>query len=135
MAGTLLRFTGAMRGLRISWFTVGIQPSFVSIPRLEPEGHSRAVSPDANSGQKPLFTVLPEQNAEEADDRFVHAGLSKSLVKRTLFETNSRACRSERRCLTSAQTRRVLQRSPESVNPEGRRFCAVSTHDSHAWAG
>src|SRR5262245_5668071 len=99
MAGTLLRFTGAMRGLRISWFTVGIQPSFVSIPK--PEGHSRAVPPDANSGHKPLRTVLPEQKAEEADDRFVHAGLSKSLVKRTLFETNSRACRSERRCLTS----------------------------------
>jgi hypothetical protein len=34
--------------LRISWFTVGIQPSFVSIP--EPEGPSRAGSSDAISG-------------------------------------------------------------------------------------
>jgi hypothetical protein len=54
MAGTLLRFTGAMRGLRISWLTVGIKPSFYLKTRAQTL--FRAVSatfPYGNSGTKP----------------------------------------------------------------------------------
>src|SRR5690606_1267535 len=36
MAGTLLRFTGATRGLRISWLTVGINPRVLHTLYLKP---------------------------------------------------------------------------------------------------
>jgi hypothetical protein len=75
MAGTLLRFTGAMRGLRISWLTVGIKPSFYLKTRASTL--FRAVSatfPYGNSGNKPPEAVLPEQNAEETATRFMQAG-------------------------------------------------------------
>jgi len=56
-----------MRGLRISWLTVGIKPSCLSIPCLARSGPLKASIPYANSGHKPRLAVLPEQNAEEAE--------------------------------------------------------------------
>jgi hypothetical protein len=69
MAGTLLRFTGAMRGLRISWFTVGIKPSSFLKFRVSNPGRGlfASVVPYANSGHKPRLRGLPEQKAEEAE--------------------------------------------------------------------
>ncbi|MEO5757614.1 MAG: hypothetical protein ABIQ51_12245, partial [Mesorhizobium sp.] len=49
--------------------------------------------------------------------RFVHAGNVFSLVKRTLFEANSKACRFGRESLTSVLTGRLLPATPRTVNP------------------
>jgi hypothetical protein len=65
-----------MRGLRISWLTVGIKPSFCFSNSASKalSGRFRAKAPYANSGTNRIFTVLPEQKAEETDTRFMHAG-------------------------------------------------------------
>jgi hypothetical protein len=47
----------------------------------------------------------------------MHAGNVFSLVKRTLFEANSKACRFGRESLTSVLTGRLLLVSPRTVNP------------------
>ena len=47
----------------------------------------------------------------------MHAGNVFSLVKRTLFETNSKARRLEKESLTSAQTGRLLLARFSPVNP------------------
>jgi hypothetical protein len=47
----------------------------------------------------------------------VHAGNVFSLVKRTLFEANSKACRFGQESLTSVLTSRLLLATPGSVNP------------------
>ena len=67
-------------------------------------------------GQQTALAVLPEQKQRKRC-RFMQAGNVSSLVKRTLFETNSRARRSGKESLTSAQTRRLLTLSHRIVNP------------------
>jgi hypothetical protein len=62
MAGTLLRFTGAMRGLRISWLTVGIKTFlFLQNSVSKAQRAVQASFPYANSGANHIFAVLPEQ--------------------------------------------------------------------------
>jgi hypothetical protein len=69
-----------------------------------------------NSGNEPRFAVCPNKSRGSAR-RFMHAGNVFSLVKRTLFEANSRTGRSEKKNLTSAQTRRLIRATPNIVNP------------------
>jgi hypothetical protein len=55
--------------------------------------------------------------AEEAEAASCKPEMSFSLVKRTLFEANSKACRFGKESLTSVLTGRLLLASPRSVNP------------------
>jgi len=66
MAGTLLRFTGAMRGLRISWLTVGIKPSCLNEFQIEPVQGNLERKSMREFGHQTAIAVLPEQKAEEA---------------------------------------------------------------------
>jgi len=63
----LLRFTGAVRGLRISWFTVGIQPSLLFKSASKARfGAVISAASIRKFGTKTAIAVLPEQIAEEA---------------------------------------------------------------------
>src|SRR5690606_23970587 len=117
MAGTLLRFTGAVRGLRISWLTVGIKPSFCLNTCVEPKGPLRTF-PCTNPGNAPLACGPARTNRRGSTDGASCSRKCHSLVERTLFEANSGARRAERTSLTSAQTRRLLTPDPCLVNPE-----------------
>jgi hypothetical protein len=55
-----------------------------------------------------------------------------SLVKRTLFETNSKACRLGKASLTSVLTVRLLLARPVSVNPGAAIIALNSRLGSHA---
>jgi hypothetical protein len=122
MAGTLLRFTGATRGLRISWLTVGIKTFlFLSNSCLKPVRapggsifHARIRAKHRSNG----FA----QETQRKHCCFLQAGNVSSLVERTLFEENSEARRFEKENLTSAQTRRLLTPSRRIVNPKAAEF-------------
>jgi hypothetical protein len=62
----------------------------------------------------------------------VHAGNVFSLVKRTLFEANSKACRFGRESLTSVLTGRLLLASPRTVNPGAANIALKPGLGSHA---
>jgi hypothetical protein len=62
----------------------------------------------------------------------VHAGNVFSLVKRTLFEANSKACRFGRESLTSVLTGRLLLARPRSVNPGAANIALKPGLGSHA---
>jgi len=62
----------------------------------------------------------------------VHAGNVFSLVKRTLFEANSKACRFGRESLTSVLTGRLLLASPRTVNPGAPNIALKPGLGSHA---
>ncbi|MEW6634528.1 MAG: hypothetical protein AB1440_26945 [Pseudomonadota bacterium] len=97
--------------------TVGIKPSCLSIPCLALSGPLKASFPYANSGNTPRLAVLPEQIAEEAETASCAPEMFFSLVKRTLFEANSKARRFGKASLTSVLTVRLLPATPLSVNP------------------
>ncbi|MEI9406820.1 hypothetical protein [Mesorhizobium argentiipisi] len=60
------------------------------------------------------------------------AGNVFSLVKRTLFEANSKACRFGQESLTSVLTSRLLLATPRSVNPEAPNIAPNRGLGSHA---
>ncbi|WP_210213191.1 hypothetical protein, partial [Mesorhizobium sp. M1E.F.Ca.ET.063.01.1.1] len=62
----------------------------------------------------------------------MRAGNVFSLVKRTLFETNSKARRLGKASLTSVLTGRLLLARPLSVNPEAANIAPNSRLGSHA---
>ena len=62
----------------------------------------------------------------------MRAGDVFSLVKRTLFEANSKACRLGKASLTSVLTSRLLLVSPMSVNPEAANIAPIPRPGSHA---
>ena len=62
----------------------------------------------------------------------MHAGNVFSLVKRTLFEANSKACRFGKESLTSVLTGRLLLASPLSVNPATANIALKPGLGSHA---
>ena len=62
----------------------------------------------------------------------MRAGNVFSLVKRTLFETNSKARRFGQESLTSVLTGRLLLASPPTVNPGTANIAANSGLGSHA---
>ena len=59
----------------------------------------------------------------------MHAGNVISLVKRTLFEANSKARRFEKQSLTSAQTGGFYSQDLETVNPATPNICT----ETGAW--
>lgn len=62
----------------------------------------------------------------------MRAGNVFSLVKRTLFEANSKACRSGQESLTSVLTSRLLLVRPLPVNPATANIAVNSRLMSHA---
>jgi hypothetical protein len=62
----------------------------------------------------------------------MHAGNVFSLVKRTLFEANSKACRFGSESLTSVLTGRLLLASPLPVNPAASNIAPNPRLGSHA---
>ena len=62
----------------------------------------------------------------------MRAGNVFSLVKRTLFEANSKACRSGQESLTSVLTSRLLLATPRSVNPGEANIAPNPRLGSHA---
>lgn len=62
----------------------------------------------------------------------MRAGNVFSLVKRTLFEANSKACRFGQESLTSVLTSRLLLATPGSVNPGGANIAPNARLGSHA---
>ncbi|WP_139032206.1 hypothetical protein [Mesorhizobium amorphae] len=62
----------------------------------------------------------------------MRAGNVFSLVKRTLFEANSKACRFGRESLTSVLTGRLLLASPMAVNPATPNIAPQPGLGSHA---
>ena len=62
----------------------------------------------------------------------MRAGNVFSLVKRTLFEANSKACRSGQESLTSVLTSRLLLATPGSVNPGEANIAPNPRLGSHA---
>lgn len=62
----------------------------------------------------------------------MRAGNVFSLVKRTLFEANSKACRFGQESLTSVLTSRLLLATPRSVNPEAANIAPNRRLGSHA---
>ncbi|MGN6304896.1 MAG: hypothetical protein ACTHNH_08775 [Mesorhizobium sp.] len=64
-----------------------------------------------------LLAVLPEQMAEEAAIRFMHAGNVFSLVKRTLFEANSKARRFRPKASHRLRRRAIYPHRPQASSP------------------
>lgn len=62
----------------------------------------------------------------------MRAGNVFSLVKRTLFEANSKACRFGQESLTSVLTSRLLLATPGSVNPGAANIASNPKLGSHA---
>ncbi|MDX8478709.1 hypothetical protein RFN28_09465 [Mesorhizobium sp. VK24D] len=95
-------------------------------------GPLKACFPNANSGNTPRLAVLPEQIAEEAEAASCAPENVFSLVKRTLFEAYSKACRLGKASLTSVLTWRLLLARPLSVNPGTANIAPDPELGSHA---
>jgi hypothetical protein len=95
-------------------------------------GPLKASFPYANSGKTPRLAVLPEQIAEEAGSASCAPENVFSLVKRTLFEANSKARRFGQESLTSVLTGRLLLVWPLPVNPGAANIARCSGLGSHA---